>query len=175
MQRNLEPPDDSAGIAEAVLAGAGAGGEAGQRVERIEICADVIYLRRANGEVARKPNVNAAAKSHGERVGAIERSRYAAKDRHTYTCAQVGERHAEQRVSKDRALAEIYGDCGAKQHVIHVLLRAGGKAEPGNAGQLFGVSAEVGREAEVAGEFEGSLAFASTETAAEVEIAAPDA
>lgn len=175
MHRNLEPPDDAAGIAEVVLAGAGAGGKAGQRVERVEICADEIHLRGANGEVARKADVDAAAKSHGERVGAIERGRDSAQDRHTYTCAHAGERRAEQSVSKDRALAEISGDGGAEQHVIHVLLRAGGKAQPGNACQLFGVAAEVGGEAEMAGEVEGALAFPSTKTAAEVEIAASDA
>src|SRR5579864_1067977 len=50
---NLESPDDAAGIAEVVLVAAGAGGKAGQRVERVEICADEIYLRCANGEVTR--------------------------------------------------------------------------------------------------------------------------
>jgi hypothetical protein len=171
----LEPPDDAAGIAEVVLVGAGAGGKAGQRAECVEICANVIYLRCANGEVLAQSDIDAAAKSHGERVGAIQRSREPAQDRHADACAEVGERHAEQRVSKDRALAEIARDSGAKQHVIHVLLRAGGKAESGNAGQLFGVAAEVGGEAEVAGEVEGALAFPSTKTSAEVEIAASDA
>jgi hypothetical protein len=175
MRQRLKPPDHAAGIAEVILVGAGAAGKAGQRTERVEICADEIYLRRANGEVARETNVNAAAKSHGERVGAIQRSRYAAKDRHAYACAHGGERLAEQGVSKDRAFAEIAGDGGTKQHVVHVLLCAGGKAQPGNAGQLFGVSAEISGEAEIAGEVEGALAFPSTKTAAEVEIAAPDA
>jgi len=172
---NLEPPDNAAGIAEVILVGAGAGSKAGQRIERVEICADVIYLRRSNGKVARKANVDAAAKSHGERVGAIQRSRDAAHDRRTHACAQTGERRAEQRMSKDRALAEISGNSGSKQHVIHVLLRAGGKAQRGEAGQLFGVAAEVGSDAEVAGEVESALGFPSTKTAAEVEIGAPEA
>ena len=99
--RELEPPDHAAGIAEVILVGAGAGGKAGQRVERVEICADEIYLRRANGEVARKADVDAAAKSHGERVGAIQWRRDSSQDRHTHACAQTGVRRAEQRVSKD--------------------------------------------------------------------------
>ncbi len=157
------------------MVGAGAVGKAGQRTERVEICADEIYLRRANGEVARKADVDAAAKSHGERVGAIQWRRDSSQDRHRDARAQAGVRRAEQRVSKDRTLAEISGDSGTKQHVIHVLLRAGRKAEPGNAGQLFGVAAEISSEAEMAGEVEGALGFPSTKTAAEVEIAAPDA
>src|SRR3954465_1897223 len=101
LSARLEPPNNAAGIAEVILVRAGAGGKAGQRVERVEICADVIHLRRANGEVAREADVDAAAKSHGKCVGAIQRSRYASQDRHTYTCAHAGERRAEQSVSKD--------------------------------------------------------------------------
>jgi hypothetical protein len=174
--RSLEPPHHAAGIAEVVLVVAGAGGKAGgQRVERVEIGADEIHLRRANGEMAGETDVDAAAKSHGECVGAIQGSRYSAHDRHTYACAQAGVRRAEQRVSKDGALAEISGDSGTKQEVVHVLLRAGRKAQKGNAGKLLGVAAEVGSDAEMAGEVEGALAFPSIEiVAAEVETAAPD-
>src|SRR3954469_19476149 len=109
---SLKPPHHAAGIAEVVLVGAGAAGKAGQRVERVEICADVIYLRRANGKVARKADIDAAAKSHGERVGAIQRSRESSHDRRAYACVETRERHTEQRVSKDRAFAEISGDSG---------------------------------------------------------------
>ena len=84
-------------------------------------------------------------------------------------------RRAKQRVSKDRALAEIAGDSGTKQEVIHVLLRAGGKAQRGKAGQLLGVAAEVGGDAEMASEVQCALGFPSIEIAAKVEIAAPQA
>jgi hypothetical protein len=172
----LEPPDDSAGIAKAVLVVAGAAGKAGaQCVERIEICADEIHLRRTDGKVAREANVHAAAKSHGERVGAIQRSRDSSHDRHAYACVQAGVRNAKKRVSKDRAFAEISGDGGTKQHVVHVLSRTGGKAQKGNTGKLLGVAAEIGSDAEMRGEVEGALAFPSIEiVAAEVESAAPD-
>lgn len=172
---SLEPPDDAAGIAKVVLVVAGAGGKARQRAERVEIGADEVHLRRADGKVAREADVYAAAKSHGERVRVIDRGRDSSQDRKTYACVQAGVRRAEQRVSKDRALAEISGDSGTKQHVIHVLLRAGGKAQRGNAGKLLGVAAEVGSDAEMASEVECALGFPSIEIAAEVEIAAPQA
>src|SRR6185312_7808822 len=144
-------------------------------VERVEICADEIYLRRADSEVAGDADVNAAAKSHGECVGAIQRSRDSSHDRRTYACVQAGVRRAEQRMSKDRALAEISGDSGTKQHVVHVLSGAGGKAQKGNTGKLLGVAAEVSSDAEMAGEVEGALTFPSIEiVAAEAETAAPE-
>jgi hypothetical protein len=176
MRLNLKSPDDSAGITEAVLVVAGAAGKAGaQGVERVEICADEIHLCRADCKVARETDVNAAAKSHGERVGAIQRRRYSAQDRHTYAGVQAGVRHAKQRMSKDRAFAEISGDSGTKQHVVHVLSRAGGKAQKGNAGKLLRVAAEVGSDPEMRGEVEGALAFPAIKIiAAEVESAAPD-
>src|SRR5690242_11298865 len=90
MTRWLEPPHHAAGIAEVVLVVIGAAGKAGgQGVERVEICADEIHLRRANSEVAGQADVNAAAKSHGECVGAIQRSRYSSHDRRAYACVQA--------------------------------------------------------------------------------------
>src|ERR1041385_1488214 len=124
VRRNLESPHHAARIAEVVLVVAGAGSKAGgQCIERVEICADEIYLSRTNRKVTREADIDTAAKSHGERVGAIERGGDSSHDRHAYACAQAGMRCAEQCMSKDRALAEISGDSWTKQHVVHVLLR----------------------------------------------------
>src|SRR5882724_9118734 len=72
----------------------------------------------------------------------------------------------EQCVSEDRALAKVCGGSGTKQIVIEMLLRAGGKTQKGNSGQLFGVAAEVRGDAEMAGEVERALSVPSVEVVA---------
>ena len=75
ISRSLKSPYHAGRKPEAVLAVACAGRKPRrQRVDAIEVRANKIDLRRADSKVARQSDIHSAAKGHGERVSAGNRS-----------------------------------------------------------------------------------------------------
>ncbi|MCU1221095.1 MAG: hypothetical protein JWN42_2292 [Candidatus Angelobacter sp.] len=156
--QRLEPEDDSTRIAQTILVIAGTGGESGgQCVSGIEAGANVVELRGADSEVPAQPDIDTAAEGHSKSACAIDGCGDPAKNGNRHAGGQSGMRLAEQSVSEDRALAEVCGGSGTKQEVIQMLLRAGGKAQKGNAVKLSGVAADVGGDAEMRNHVESAL------------------